>query len=202
MELWLPFFEFLFQFWIILQNYLIGRLPVAMATVKKIRSHSSMRNVHTYLPPKYEYHSTYGYWVTSTPVFSQSEAVYGYHGNQMKIIHWFWKFVTWATIWYIIHMCHILGKMCNLVWKMGPETVTPPLNLFRGLIIVGYLRYHKMSYHCYYSLIYFTNLPSGKSGIEHISCRRAGMRPVFEMIRRPHLNRQNQTWRGKLPHSP
>ena len=39
-------------------------------------------------------------WVRMTPVFSQSEALYGNYGNQMKmkIRHWFWKSVTRATI--------------------------------------------------------------------------------------------------------
>ena len=67
----------------------------------KIRLHDSMPNVDMYLPSKYVHNSTYGNWVRMTPVlFSQSEALYGYHGNQMKIIHWFWKSVTRATIWY------------------------------------------------------------------------------------------------------
>ena len=44
----------------------------------------SWRNVYMYLHLKYEHKSTYGYWVMATPVFSQSEALYGYHGNQWK----------------------------------------------------------------------------------------------------------------------
>ena len=90
-----PFFiDFWFQIWITPQNYLIGWLSVAMATVRKIQLHDSMQNVHMYLPTKCEHKSTYGYWISLTPMFSQSEALYGYHGNQMKIMHWFWKGVT------------------------------------------------------------------------------------------------------------
>ena len=39
---------------------------------------------------------------------------YGYNGNQIKIIHWFWKAVTRATIWYIIQTCNVLGKSKNV----------------------------------------------------------------------------------------
>ena len=78
-------------------------------------------------PSKYEHNCTYGYWVRMTPVFSPTEALYGCHGNQMKILHWFCKTVTRAKIWYIIHTCNVLGKLCNLIRKMGSETVKPPL---------------------------------------------------------------------------
>ena len=111
------FFEFWFQIWITPKHYIIGRLSVAVATVKKFRLHDSMRNFEMYLPSKYDHNSTYGYWVRMTPVFSQSDALYGYHVNQMKIIHWFWKSVTRATIWYILHTCNILRKLCNLIRK-------------------------------------------------------------------------------------
>ena len=99
------------------QNYLIGQFFVAMATIKKIRLHDSMRNVDMYVPAKYEHNSAYGYWVRMTPMFSQSEALYGYHGNQMKIIHvhWFWKSGTWAVMWYIIYTFNILGKLYYLI---------------------------------------------------------------------------------------
>ena len=42
---WRPNFDIYFQICIILQNFLIGRLPVAMATVFKIRLHGFVRNV-------------------------------------------------------------------------------------------------------------------------------------------------------------
>ena len=120
------FFEFCFQIWSTPQNYLIGRLSVARATVRKIRLNDSMGNVYMYLPTKYEHKGTYSYWVRSTLVFSQSDALYGYHDNQMKIMHLFWKSVTRATMWYMIHTCNILGKLCNLIRKMWSEAVKHP----------------------------------------------------------------------------
>ena len=78
----------------------------------KNRLHDSMWNIDMYLRSKYEHNSTYGYWVRMTPVFSQSEALYGYHGNEMKIKHWFCRSVTRATIWYIKSTLIVLLNWC------------------------------------------------------------------------------------------
>ena len=48
-----PIFNIYFQIWIMLQSFLIGRLPVAMATVLKIRLHVFVHNVLIHHLPEY-----------------------------------------------------------------------------------------------------------------------------------------------------
>ena len=52
-----------------------------------------MRNVDLYLPAKNEHNNTYGYWVRMTSVLNQSEVLYGYHGNQIKL------YIDFESLW-------------------------------------------------------------------------------------------------------
>ena len=47
-KLWSPIFDICFQIWILLQSFLIGRLPVAIPTVLTIRLYGFVRNVLLY----------------------------------------------------------------------------------------------------------------------------------------------------------
>ena len=77
------FLLYFFNFWITLQNTLIGCALVTMATKSKIAA--SLFCVYC------SHVSTPQIWCQSVvsflfgPVFSQSEALFGYHGNQSKI---------------------------------------------------------------------------------------------------------------------
>ena len=50
---WSLIFDIYFQVWIMSQSFLIGWLPVAMATISKIRLHGFERNVLKHHLPKY-----------------------------------------------------------------------------------------------------------------------------------------------------
>ena len=108
-----------------------------MATVKNLASWFYVECPYVSTFQKYEHNSTYCYWVRMTSLFSPSEALYG---NQIKILHWFWKSLTRATIWDIIHTCNILGKLCNLIRKMGLKLWTP--FFFNLLIIFVFLKHY------------------------------------------------------------
>ena len=64
---------------------------------------------------------TDGYWVTVTLLFSQNEAFFSYHVNQMRIIQWCWNDIVWATIWYETCMLH---SQAQQVRKSGPHIPT------------------------------------------------------------------------------
>ena len=75
----------------------------------------------------YETNPTFRFWVTSILVFSQSEALHGYQGNQNQKMYRFWIFGVWAFIWYITLHNWVLVSGWKRLAKIWAPNTRPPL---------------------------------------------------------------------------
>ena len=87
-------------------------------------------------PLNYETNPTFRFWVTSVLVFSQSEALHGYHGNQNQTMYRFWIFGIWAFIWYITLHNWVLASGWKRLAKIWAPNTRPPLKLVSLFILL------------------------------------------------------------------
>ena len=70
-------------------------------------------------------------------MFSQSEALHGYHGNQNQTLYRFWIFGIWAFIWYITLHNWVLASGWKRLAKIWAPNTRPLLNFLFWYVCVA-----------------------------------------------------------------
>ena len=116
-----------FQIWIMLQSFLIGRLPVAMATILN-SGFMVLCAMYSYIIyPSLVNMRHVVFWVTFVTVFSQWEALHCYHGNQIKITHIFLKRLDLSSMMKYNTMDKSSVTLIKFLSKIGSSHPIPPL---------------------------------------------------------------------------